>query len=105
MDYKKLKNAHKWGGMCLAPFFILISISATVLLLNHAGIITLPGSTFQFFFTVHTWEFIGTITGIIFPLGLLYMSITGPWLYLLLELKKRKAKKASHQKEKQNTAT
>jgi len=81
----KIRDLHIKVGVILAPFFILISLSGIALLFRKTELYSKDIKSFLV--SVHTSEIILPFVGAIFGLGLLFMSISG--LYLYFKMKKR----------------
>ena len=81
----KIKKLHVRVGVILAPFFILISLSGITLLFRKTELYSKDVKSFLVSF--HTSEIIAPFIGMIFGFGLLFMSVTG--LYLYFQMKKR----------------
>ena len=83
-----IRKLHVKVGVILAPFFILISLSGITLLFRKSEIYSKDVKSF--FVSLHTSEIVAPFIGGIFGLGLLFMSISG--LYLYYQMKKRNAR-------------
>ncbi|MEA3370276.1 MAG: (4Fe-4S)-binding protein [Campylobacterota bacterium] len=94
----KIKKLHVKVGVILAPFFILISLSGIVLLFRKTELYSKDVKSFLVSF--HTSEIIAPFIGMVFGFGLLFMSVTG--LYLYFQMKKRQNPHSSNEKEYSN---
>ena len=90
----KLRQLHIKVGVILAPFFILIALSGIALLFRKTELYSKDVKSFLV--SLHTSEIILPFIGGIFGLGLLFMSVSG--LYLYFQMKKRQNHAASKNK-------
>ncbi|MBT3280947.1 MAG: hypothetical protein HOF69_06555 [Campylobacteraceae bacterium] len=74
-----MRRIHKKVGIILAPFFIILSISGIILLFRKTELY--GKETKSFLVSLHTWEIIMPYLGIILGLGLLFMSLSGIYMY------------------------
>ncbi len=74
-----MRNIHKKIGIILAPFLIILSISGMVLLFRKTELY--GKETKSFLVSLHTWEIIMPYIGIFLGLGVLFMSISGMYMY------------------------
>lgn len=83
-----LRKLHIKVGVILAPFFILLSVSGIALLFRKTELYTKDVKSFLV--SIHTWEIIAPFVGAFLGVGLLFLSISG--LYMYFQMKKRMAK-------------
>lgn len=80
-----MRQIHRKIGIILAPFLIILSISGITLLFRKTEIYS--RETKSFLVSLHTWEIIMPYIGMILGLGVLFMSISG--MYMYFKTKKR----------------
>lgn len=74
-----LRKLHIKIGVILAPFFILASISGMLLLFRKTELYSKDMKSFLV--SIHTWEIVAPYVGMFLGLGLLFMSVSGLYMY------------------------
>lgn len=74
-----LRKLHIKVGVIMAPFLILASISGIFLLFRKTELYS--KDTKSFLIQIHTWELIAPYIGIVLGLGLLFLSVSGLYMY------------------------
>lgn len=80
-----IRKLHIKVGVILAPFFILLSLSGMTLLFRKTELYSKDVKSFLV--SIHTWEIIAPFVGAFLGLGLLFLSISG--LYMYFKMKRR----------------
>lgn len=88
-----LRKLHRWVALVAAPFLFIISCTATILMFDTTGVLSVPTEMVKVTYKMHTWKYLGGYIGILVPVLLMILVITGVAIVIQTEMKKKQMKK------------
>lgn len=89
MKITTVRKFHKYLGIILSPFIILVTITAFTLLLDIKRFTILPENIESLIFKLHTWFYIPGILALFVPILLLVLAASGIMLFMQMSVKKK----------------
>lgn len=80
-----IRKIHIKVGVILAPFFILLALSGISLLFRKTELYSKDVKSFLV--SIHTWEIVAPFVGAFLGIGLLFMTISGLYMYFNMKRK------------------
>lgn len=86
-----IRKIHRLIAIISSPFLIIISLTAFLMILSRMKILNLSLTFDEWIYKTHTWDLIGGYAGLIFPVILLTIVLTGIILFTQIERRKQSA--------------